>query len=338
MAEQKPAAELKPAYLIHGGDESSIDDWRARLRARVEREGPQATLEVLRDDRLTGESAAEEITALTLSMGRRYVLADGVERWKAGDVKAVTAALAQLPTDTIVMFIAVGDAPKGLDKAVKACGGEVRKFDVKRGQDSGWAREHARKLGVKLEQDAADALVATIPRDEKKKRLRQQTLMRELEKLATFVGEGGTVDVDTVALLGASAVETQTYELADAVIEGDRERAISLAEKLLHQDVDMMVILYALRRKLRDAHRAWAMVQKGRSVDDVHSVIGGHPYGVKVLVSKVKRLDGERFERAHALLADLDWSIRGGSSRDQESALTLMLAGAGSAEPDRQLA
>jgi DNA polymerase-3 subunit delta len=328
MAEQKPAAELKPAYLIHGGDESSIDDWRARLRARAEREGPEATLEVLRDERLTGDAAAAEITALTLGMGRRYVLADGVQRWKAGDVKPVTAALANLPPDTVVMFIAVGDPPKGLDKAVKGCGGEVRRFDVKKGKDSTWARDHARKLGVELEQDAADALVATIPRDDKKKRLRQQTLMRELEKLATFVGEGGTVNVDTVALLGASAVETQTYELADAVIEGNREQAIALAEKLLDQEVDMMVILYALRRKLRDAQRAWAMVNNGRSLAEVQSALESHPYVVKMLVSKVRHLDGQHFQRANDLLAELDWSIRGGSSRDQDSALTLMLAGA----------
>ena len=43
-------AELKPAYLVHGDDEVKLDAWRARLRARAGR-GPEATLEVLRDER-----------------------------------------------------------------------------------------------------------------------------------------------------------------------------------------------------------------------------------------------------------------------------------------------
>ena len=110
--------------------------------------------------------------------------------------------------------------------------------------------------------------------------------MRELEKLALFAGAGATVDAETVDLLSASAVETQTYELGDAVFEGDRERSLELAEKLLAQDVDMMVILFALRRKLRDAHRAWAMTSSGASVAEVQSALGIHPYGAKLLVSK----------------------------------------------------
>jgi DNA polymerase-3 subunit delta len=331
-------ADIKPAYLISGEDESRIDAWRARLRTRAE-EDPAATLEVLKEDRLTGEAAAEEITALTLSMGRRYVLADGVQRWKDRDVKEVVAALARLPAETVVVFIALGESPKGLEKAVKACGGDVHDYPaVAPRAYPAWARERAGELGFELEREAAEALVARVPRDEKKRRLRQQSLLRELEKLAIFAGENATVDANDVELLTTSAVETQTYELADAVIEGNRERALSLAEKLLSQDEDMIVILYALRRKLRDSHRAWAMVNSGKSLGEVQSALGVPGFIAKRIVSQVKKLDGERFERALDLLAELDWSIRGGSSRNPESALTLMLAGAGGAETNRELA
>ena len=320
-------AELKPAYLISGEDESKIDAWRNRVRKRVAEDGPEATLEILRDERLTGELVAQEMTALTLSMGRRYVLADGVQGLKAGDVKAIVAALTELPAATVVVLIASGPAPKALAKAVEACGGEVKEFKAPRG-DPAWAREHAKKLGIELDGEAADALVARVPRDDKKKRVRQQTLMRELEKLALFAGEGATVDVRTVDLLTASAAETQAYELADAVLEGDRERSLELAENLVGHDVDMMVILFALRRKLRDAQRIWAMLSSGSSIAEVQKELGIHPYAVKLLASKVKNLDSRRFERAFDLLAELDWSVRGGTDRDPESSLTLMLAGA----------
>ena len=133
-----------------------------------------------------------------------------------------------------------------------------------------------RELGFELEKDAAEALVARIPRDEKKKpvRLRQQTLMRELEKLALYAGEGTTVDADTVALLTRSG-DARMYELADAVIDGDRERAVSLAEKLRDQDEDMMYILFALLRQIRTAHLAWAMLDSGKSPQEIQSALAG---------------------------------------------------------------
>ena len=79
-------AELKPAYLICGDDEARIDAWRGRLRARAEAGGPSTTLDVIKDERLTAESVEAAMSSLTLSVGRRYVLVDGVERWKEADV------------------------------------------------------------------------------------------------------------------------------------------------------------------------------------------------------------------------------------------------------------
>jgi DNA polymerase-3 subunit delta len=330
-------AELKPAYLISGDDEAKVDAWRSRLRERARNEG-NSTLEVLRDERLTGEAVAEAMTALTLSTGRRYVLADGVHRWKSGDVKPVVEALAALPPDTMVVFLATGDPPKGLDKAVQACGGDVREFSGPTTRSyPGWARERAGELGFELDRDASEALVERIPRDEKARppRLRQQTLMRELEKLSIFAGEGAAVDAETVALLTSSGAEARMFELADAVIEGNRERALDLAERLRTQGEDMMYILFALVRQVRNSYRAWAMVSSGQSVAQVQSRLGVPQFIARKIVSQVKGMDGPRFERALDLLAELDWSVRGGTDRDAESTLTLMLAGAGAAETGR---
>jgi DNA polymerase-3 subunit delta len=324
-------ADLKPAYLICGDDEARMDAWRARLRARAEEEGPSATLELMRDERLSGETVADAITQLTLSMGPRYVLADRVEKWKERDAQAVAEALARLPAGTVVVFIAFGKAPKGLGKAVEACGGEVREYEAPKSRSyPNWTRQQAAELGIELDRDAAETLVARTPRDEKAKppRLRQQTLMRELEKLALFAGEGASVDAATVELLTSSG-DARMFELADAVIEGDRERALRLAEKLRTQGEDMMYILFALLRQIRTAHRAWALVNSGKSAGDVQSALRVPAFVARKVVSQVKNLDGERFERALDLLAELDWSVRGGTDRDPESALTLMLAGAG---------
>jgi DNA polymerase-3 subunit delta len=322
-------AELKPAYLIAGDDQAQIDAWRSRVRARARRE-VEASFEVLKDDALTGAAAADAIGALTLSMGRRYVLLDGVERLKERDATAVEEALRALPADTIVVMLAYGKASARIEKAVKACGGEIRSVTApKTSQYPKWAMERARDLGFELTRDAAQALVERVGREEEgpqKGQVRQARLMRELEKIATFAREGEQVDLEAVELLSSSAAESKGYELADAVIDGDGARALALAEDLRARGVEMMHILFAVLRKLSDCERAAVLIGAGKSLREVQSELRVPEWMAKRIVSQAKRADGERLERALELLAELDWEIRGGGKLDADSALTLTIA------------
>jgi DNA polymerase-3 subunit delta len=324
-----PRVELKPAYLIAGDDQAQIEAWRTRVRARVGRE-VEAAFEVLKDDALTGAAAAEAIGALTLSMGRRYVLLDGVERLKERDVAAVEEALRSLPGETIVVMLGYGKVSARLEKAVKACGGEVRSVAAPRTNAyPKWAMERAHDLGFELTRDAAQALVERVGREKdgpRKNQVRQARLMRELEKIAIFADEGQKIDLETVALLSSSAAESKAYEIADALIDGDGARALRLADELRARGEEMMHILFAVLRKLSDCERVAVLVGAGKSLRDVQSELRVPDWMAKRIVSQAKRADAERLERALELLADLDWEIRGGGKLDADSALTLTLA------------
>src|SRR5436190_23468122 len=112
-------ADLKPAYLVHGDDDVKLDNWRGRLRARAEAE-EATTLEALSGDRLTPSAFAEATGALTLAVGRRYVLADGVERWKDKDLAEAVEALGSLPPDTVVLLTVSGKVTRGKGPAAEA--------------------------------------------------------------------------------------------------------------------------------------------------------------------------------------------------------------------------
>ena len=55
----------------------------------------------------TAAAAAALLGALTLAIGRRFLIVDGVERWKDGEVaEHLAPALAAMPADTTVAFFA----------------------------------------------------------------------------------------------------------------------------------------------------------------------------------------------------------------------------------------
>ena len=128
-------AEIAPAYLIAGTDVAKLDAALARLRARAEAEGGPGALESFSPP--PGSSAGPDadglvaaIPALSLTAARRYLLADGVERWSAKQAGPVAEALAALPPDVTVVLVAREQppklkAPKKLAEAVEAAGGKV---------------------------------------------------------------------------------------------------------------------------------------------------------------------------------------------------------------------
>src|ERR671935_148288 len=85
-------AALKPAYLIHGDDHGRIAERRARLRALAERESGSGGVEVLEGDAATPEQAAAALLAMTFALGRRFIIVEGVERWKATELDPLARA------------------------------------------------------------------------------------------------------------------------------------------------------------------------------------------------------------------------------------------------------
>jgi DNA polymerase-3 subunit delta len=193
-----------------------------------------AGVEVYEADQCTTENVAGALSAMTFSMGRRFVIADGVERWKDGDVDEIARALKSADAETLTAaFFAREDArlkaPAKLHAAVEAVGGQVAaENELKGRQLPSWLTERARELGVSLDNQAARALVAQVGD-------RRQRLLRELEKLALEHGEGARIGVEEVQEACASSAERTTYALADALGAGDRRAATRLLLQLREQ-------------------------------------------------------------------------------------------------------
>ncbi|MDX6571168.1 MAG: polymerase subunit delta, partial [Gaiellales bacterium] len=171
-------AGLKPAYLISGDDDAKIDSWRARVRKRAEDENGPGALETFQAPADPPEAVAAALTTLTFATGDRYLLADGVEGWKAGDLDPLEHELKSVPEGTVLVLIARGKPPARLVKAIEKAGGEHREYaSPKPWQMPKWAAERAREEGLNLDQEAAKALVAAVG-------TRQQRLAREIERLA----------------------------------------------------------------------------------------------------------------------------------------------------------
>jgi DNA polymerase-3 subunit delta len=315
--------QMRPAYLIAGDDEAKIDATRSRLRARAEGEGGSTALEVI--EPLEGRGAPSldallaTLPAMSLVETRRYVLVDGVQRWRDKEHTAVAEALGSLPPDLTLVLIARGKAPAKIAKAVEAAGGEVRTFEVPRARDLPRALvNEAASLGYRLEPDAARLLVTRLGQSRRR-------LSREVERLALWAGDDGEVTLEDLETMVADTSETAAWALSDALLEGDRAGAQQIAERLIGQGESVTGLIYSLASRLRKAHEALMLIEGGTPPRQVEGRLGMHPYAAKQLV---RRLDGVSLADVRAAteaVADLERWCRGDADYGDELALTLAL-------------
>ncbi|HWX97128.1 MAG TPA: hypothetical protein VNZ01_09790 [Solirubrobacteraceae bacterium] len=319
---------LKPAYLIHGDDHGAVAERRAGLRALSEAgDGDAASVELLEGDAGTPAGVAQALATMTLAIGRRVIIVEGVERWRDGDVeKHLLQAMSQMPPETTLAMFAREEsrtkAPAAVHDAVKRAGGQiVAQMTVKPWELPKWAREQAARMGLSLDAAAAKALVAQVGE-------RQQRLLRELEKLA-LEGEppdGGAVSgaaagssparAVTVADIegrAAHSAEWRAYGLADALVGGNRREAARSYLRLRQQGERLSGLTYLMAQRLRDALAASLRLRSGEPVAGLKRDLRMPARAAERFLADVARTDPERLQAALVALAALEVDSRGGA-------------------------
>jgi DNA polymerase-3 subunit delta len=305
-------AAFKPAYLIHGDDHGRIGERRAALRALAERESGAGGVEALQGDAATPAAVAGALSAMTFAIGRRFIVVDGAERWKDADVKEHLApALQAIAPDTTIAFFAREEGrfkvPAALIAAVENAGGSIAAERTMKAKElPRWLQAEASKLGVELQRDGAQALVALVGE-------RQQRLLREVEKLALELGAGASIGAEEVEQAAAHSSERQVWGLVDALVAGDGDAATRAYLELEAQGESVGRLVGLLARRVRDVLAIALQLEAGRSAAEIKASIKGSPWAADRRIAEARRADADRLSRALETLADLELATHGAS-------------------------
>ncbi len=309
----------KPAYLVHGDDHGRIGERRANLRRKAEEEAGAGGVEVLEGDAATPLAVAGALSAMTFAMGRRFVVVDGVERWKEADVKThLVPALGAIDPDTTVAFFGRDDgrakAPAALVDAVKKAGGVTQTETMLKGKDlPKWAVAEAAKLGVDLDGAAARALVDEVGD-------RQQRLLRELEKLALEHGSGARVGVEEVEAVAAHSAERQVWGLVDALVARDRATATRAFLELRTQGEALPRLIPLVARRLREVLALAVRLEAGESPSQIKASLKMGSWMADRRLKEARASDADGLRRGLEALAELELATRGMADLSEDTA------------------
>ena len=302
---------FKAAYLIHGDDHGRIAERRARLRRLAEAESGAQGIELMEGDAATPDAVAASLNAMTFAIGRRFIVVDGVERWKDKDLEPLEAALEAMPPETTVAFFARVDnrakAPARMHEAITKAGGDIAAEEtVKPWELPKWALARARELGLRLEPDAARALIAHVGD-------RQQRLLRELEKLVLSAGPGSQIDAARIELEAAPSAERRAWSLADALVGGDPGEATAIYLALRAQGERLPGLIYSMAGRVRTAIDVAQSLEAGESAAQIKRRLRMPSKAADRLIADARRNGTERLRQTLEQIADLELASRGGA-------------------------
>jgi DNA polymerase-3 subunit delta len=317
-------AELAAAYLITGTDRPKVTRALRRLRDRV----GEAATEILSAQDASGEDVAAACNAMGLfTVERRLVVVEDVERWKAADLKALSAYL-KGPAPTTVLAL-VGDDVKrdsALAKAV-AKAGEILVFDLpKRGRKADlprWVEAQLKERGVLIDHEAARAVVDLAGEN-------PLELASEVDKLATWANGERIGEREVLELVPARA-ETPPFDLTDAWGRRDVGAALAASERIMERsgdatrDVLLRVtgLLTAHVGRVRDCRRLDA---EGVPPAAAAERLKRNRFYVQKLYEQAGNFSEEELDEAIVRLAQLDLALKGGSKLPGELEFTRALA------------
>jgi DNA polymerase-3 subunit delta len=311
FARKIKSGDFAPLYLFEGAENYLREQTLKQLIDAAVDQG-------LRDFNVTEISVAKGNLDEALAIARQFPMMSPRRAVVVTDFEVINdeAQLEWLkdyirkPVETTVLIFNTPGLDKRRNIATmlgKFC--EVVSFDPLDERESAprWIVDYVAKAGCSLDSATAAFLVGMVGTE-------LQHLSTELDKLIAYVGTRGRITRQEVEQLVCYSREHSNFELTDALLEGNRKRALTLLEHIFENTSDKqglaLMILGAIARSYRNLLISKELMQQNAPNSEVAKAVGMSPYAVTHLNEKARKIDTPRLLQGIQRIAATDVALK----------------------------
>jgi DNA polymerase-3 subunit delta len=239
---------------------------------------------------------------------------------RAGFEKALAEHVATMPETTMLVLL-VDEALEATNPLVKAASqhGKVIQSTLPKGAAlESWIGKRARSIHAQITPEATKLLANFIGNN-------LRLLANELDKLATYVGPGGTINVEDVRQLSAQVQEARIFDLTDALAQRNRKQALNILHDLLADGEPPLKLLSTITTHLRSLLLVKELAQKGMRAAQIASTLSMQPFLAEKALRQSGNFNAAQLESAYRQLLATDAALKR-SRLTPEMALDLLVA------------
>ncbi|HZS07568.1 MAG TPA: DNA polymerase III subunit delta [Blastocatellia bacterium] len=171
-----------------------------------------------------------------------------------------------------------------------------------------WLADYVSRAGCFIEPSAAAYLIGMVGTE-----LRR--LSSEADKLVNYVGGKGRIGRAEIDELVRYSREHSNFELTDAIIDGNRKRALELLDHILANPPEnpqtlAVMLVGAIASNYRKMLAAKELMRQNAPNSEVAKAVGMPPFAVGRFNEKVRRKEMAEIERGIARIAQTDVALK----------------------------
>lgn len=142
-----------------------------------------------------------------------------------------------------------------------------------------WAQRFARERQVRLSEDAALLLAELVGPN-------LLALSAEIDKLRAFVFPNTAIDGEAVTKCAGDVHKHSVFDLADALGQRDRQKALGLLHRVLEDEREVLQVLHALIGHFRRLWLVKELASSGKSEEEITQAVGLRGQRLRLLLGQ----------------------------------------------------
>lgn len=317
IAKQIQQGVSSPLYVLYGTETYLVEEMLTHMKEHILGEGADdfnfASFDLEREPIETLIQEAETLPFIgdkRLIIGRNaWFLTGSKGKTEVNhDLKAL-AAYIQTPLDSSIVVLVVPhsklDARKKLVKEIKKQGVIVDCEPLKPAALRTWIKRAVARYGADIAPEAIEGLVQKVGND-------LRLLRQECHKLATYVGEGGSIALNHVEKMIPRSLEDNVFKLIDEMGKMNIAGALDIFYDLVKKREEPIKILALMARQFRIILQVKELNARGYSQKQAASTLGLHPYPVKIAAQQGQLFSERSLQKLLLEANRTDYAIKSG--------------------------
>jgi DNA polymerase III subunit delta len=314
---QIKAKKFAPIYLLYGAESFLINETKQLLvNNLLHEEELDFNLSSYDLAETPIEAALEDAETLPFMGERRLILlhnpvfltAEKTREKTEHNLSKLEAYIKEPAPYSVLVFIAPYeklDERKKLTKELKKTASILEAKKLNEGELKSWMKERASYNGVQIEGKAAELMLTLAGPN-------LFMLTSEIDKMAMYLGNSGTIDIKTVEMLVSRSLEQNIFTLVDKVVNRKIDEALRIYYDLLKLNEEPIKILSILTGQFRLIYQVKELAARGYGQQQIASFLKVHPFRIKLAAGQAHQFKEEELKKIIAMLADADYQMKTG--------------------------
>jgi len=298
--------KILPLYLLCGEEVFLIQEaLDLIIQAVIEPTAKDFNLSIVYCRETSGAEVVNLAQTLPFMSQKRLVIAKDIDALKAADIEELVSYLKDPSPSTCLVMVStlVKFEKKPVISAVEAHGAVVRYYPMLDREITSWIENWVRTRGLSIQHYATQYLWQITGND-------LQKIANELDKVLIFVKEKKTITFNDVKTVVGDFREFSPFDLAAALGQKDREKALMILTRLLQEGEAPVGLLGSIAWNFRRLLQAKAMEADGLELNEIMKKLRVIFHQTKLFKEEMERYTLDELREVFVVMLSADRALK----------------------------